>query len=239
MSVFPKTAPPLIVPGLITWLDAADPLGDKTLPANGAAISSWKDKSGQGNTVTQGTGAAQPTFVTSALAGLPTVRFNGSKWLSKTSGFPDIVNLTVFFVASMNAGTTAQAVYEISNGAAMNTGNLFLYDSSLSLRSRYIEGTSTTKTVSSAQSLPTGYFLNMSYYDGSNLYFLKDGVSVGSIASTANTNTLSRLDVGQLQNSSYRLIGDICELIIYNNSISSENRAIVQQYLANKWAMVG
>lgn len=55
---------------------------------NGSTVSSWNDKSGNGNNVTQGTAGKQPTYVTStaALNNQPSLSFNGanSNWLGKT-----------------------------------------------------------------------------------------------------------------------------------------------------------
>jgi len=57
------------------WLDAADA---STVLFNGSNVSEWRDKSGLGNHVSNGTPATQPTYLTTAFNGLPTVSFTAT-----------------------------------------------------------------------------------------------------------------------------------------------------------------
>jgi hypothetical protein len=54
------------------WLDAADA---STVTLNGSTVSQWQDKSGFSNHVSNATPATQPTYLTTAFNGLPTVSF--------------------------------------------------------------------------------------------------------------------------------------------------------------------
>lgn len=54
------------------WLDAAEA---DTVILNGSTVSQWQDKSGLGNHVSNATAATQPTYLTTAFGGLPTVSF--------------------------------------------------------------------------------------------------------------------------------------------------------------------
>ena len=57
ISFIPYTAVygPLSLPGTTCqlWLDGADPLGNNSVPANGATVSTWVDKSRNGRNATQ------------------------------------------------------------------------------------------------------------------------------------------------------------------------------------------
>ena len=50
--VYAQIATPLEVPDLVFWVDAEDVNGDNTVPADGATVSTWADKSGNGNDLT-------------------------------------------------------------------------------------------------------------------------------------------------------------------------------------------
>ena len=70
--------------GMILWLDAEDfdAGGDATnQPIDGAAISQWRDKSDNGNRLSQSTVVHQPTFHAEAVGGRPAVRFHGDDFL--------------------------------------------------------------------------------------------------------------------------------------------------------------
>ena len=57
---------PRQIPGCALWLDGADPAGTGVVPANGATVSTWVDKSGLGNNATTYTGTV--TYSSNALS---------------------------------------------------------------------------------------------------------------------------------------------------------------------------
>jgi hypothetical protein len=57
------------------WLDASDA---GTITLNGANVSQWNDKSGNGKHATQATAAAQPDFSATGLNGKPSINFAGT-----------------------------------------------------------------------------------------------------------------------------------------------------------------
>jgi len=54
------------------WLDAAEA---DTVVLNGSNVSQWQDKSGLGNHVSNANAGTQPTYLTTAFGGLPTLSF--------------------------------------------------------------------------------------------------------------------------------------------------------------------
>ena len=57
------------------WLDAAEA---DTVVLNGSTVSQWQDKSGLGNHVSSATVGTQPTYLTTAFGGLPTLSFTAA-----------------------------------------------------------------------------------------------------------------------------------------------------------------
>lgn len=69
-----------MVDGLYAWWRA-----DDAGSSDGDAVSSWSDRSGNGYTLSQGTGAKQPTYKTNILDGEPVVRFDGGDYLQAST----------------------------------------------------------------------------------------------------------------------------------------------------------
>lgn len=84
---------------LLLWLDGNDPNNNNTIPANGSAIATWKDKSKNGNNFTQSTGAQQPINLNNAIGnGRNMVNF-GASVFNQMDSTP--INLTANFSLMM------------------------------------------------------------------------------------------------------------------------------------------
>ncbi len=64
---------PQSINNLVCWYQTADLLNSGALPSNGATVSTWKDKSGNGRDLT--TNAGSPTFQTNFTNSKPAVHF--------------------------------------------------------------------------------------------------------------------------------------------------------------------
>jgi len=76
-----------VTSNLALWLDATTLTGTY---ANGQAVTSWTDLSGNGRNYTQGNGSFQPMFVSSGANSKPSVRFDGNDFLTipRVIGWP-------------------------------------------------------------------------------------------------------------------------------------------------------
>ncbi len=95
--------------GLQVWFDAKDPNGDGTIPANGANISTWVDKSGNGRNATIRTSAGSVTYNTSTNG----IAFNGAGSLNSSLSLANTAPLTCFIVlssASLSAFRSALSI---------------------------------------------------------------------------------------------------------------------------------
>jgi len=74
------TGPGDVDTGLLLWLDASDPDNDddsNNNPADGTAVTTWSDKSGNGNDATRTSSDGTPIYVTSSnINNIPAFRFN-------------------------------------------------------------------------------------------------------------------------------------------------------------------
>ncbi len=118
---------PSDVSGLVAHFDAADPFGDATLPAGGAALDSWTNLV-DGTAVTQATAANQPTWHDDrTLTGRPAVRFDaGAVYLSGSFSLPnDKTIIAVGQCLGLGAGGGDYVIGELAgaNKWAVNQAN--------------------------------------------------------------------------------------------------------------------
>jgi hypothetical protein len=106
------------------WIDAGDINGDGDYtnnPAGGSAVTTWVDKSGNANNLTQATAASKPTYNT--LAGTSVVRWDNTGAVVNYMTVTTPASLSpgsMFFVLRMlDAGDGANCLFD--NNAANNT----------------------------------------------------------------------------------------------------------------------
>jgi len=229
---------PTQITGLQLWLDATDVNGNGTSVANGASISTWTDKSGNGR---NGTANTSITYATSGLGtGYPALTFTGSQWVNGSVSISG-TTMTVFNVFSMNSSSPfAARVLALARTETNDFDNVayvgILRQSSTNI-GPYRNGTYTQATTPYATRL-----MNTTYFDGTNQYTATNGgtssssASSGSFAVTAyrvanNTNS-GDTAAGALN-------GFVGEVLVYNSSLITAQRQQVEGYLAWKWGLQG
>ena len=206
---------PTVAAGLIFWMDGADPAGTGVLPANGASITTWVDKSGNGKNATA-SAAATYSLSTKSLV------FTGAQYY--TTPFTTVpTTISVFLVINIGGGgymdmmagvlqvisngynqlVTIPGGSHVLNGATMASGTTLLYnftfDSSASAAIYYNGALTGTR-------------------NGSTSYTGNGSIVIGSSDGVHETYT-----------------GTISEILIYNSVLSTTNRQKIEGYLAWKW----
>ena len=214
----------------VLWLDATDPAGTGVQPANSSTLASWFDKSGRGNTVTQGTTANQPTYVTGVVGGNPVVRFNGTNNSLQTSTFTALgtSNLSFWLVERNLNGSQGCAPYSFNSGP--NGGIVFQYNGGIQ---PMYSGSNPVPYTSSVARID---FYNRTNTGTNDITYL-NGV-VASTGADNNTGTYpTTFAVGQRMSGSLYTSGDICEILIFTGTPTSTQRQSVESYLAAKWGL--
>lgn len=93
---------PALLPGLVYWFDPAETYPGQVTTASGL-ITQVTDKSGNGYTVSQASGAKQPEYIAAALNGLHAARFTNDA-LAASGPLPISTALSVFAVTNAAAG---------------------------------------------------------------------------------------------------------------------------------------
>jgi len=204
---------PVSTPGCLLWLDASDPLGDGTVPADGAK-DAWIDKAGVGD-ATQVSSAAQPVFKANSLNGKPVFTFNGS---SQYFQFPKLSNIvTLFWVMRESdhndyhffiADDTAYDFHRGDNGV--------------------IWGDPSSDNVRNGQTR-----LDQADVNGTSAVFPADGgyhiLSLVAAGPTTADSLSSDRTFGRYWH------GEIAEVVLYNRALTSTEVTDVENYLNSKW----
>lgn len=231
---------PSAISGLALWLDAGDIKGNGSATADGAAITNWVDKSGNGRNALAGTGTSSWPHVRSAsFNGKPALYFAGTNYLdagattvyNNTNGMtifvicrtPSASNIAVISKDCWNANQREWAIHSGDFQCQKQTNSM-----NVSNRVDFLAITNTQQMIGRWQ-------------PGIRTEIIRDGDSLGAALSPASsmTPTTCRLLVGSVNsNDSTRyLTGDIAEVAIYSRALATNEMHLVGASLAAKYAL--
>jgi hypothetical protein len=244
------------------WLDASD-ISTITVATG---VSEWRDKSGLGRNVTQGTGIAQPTLTLNELNGKSVLSFNGSQYLTSintaaTWNFLHNTNGSSVF-AVWKAGNVADpnTIYTLlgNNGAASaNTGYYIIYDDRASASrndaiisqiSRGVTGqvAASNTTANGVHPANTPVIISLIADPNNGVAANRSFLRINRTLTQANvdinapvaTDASFVLQIGAAGNNVVLHVGYIAEVIILSSIVSNNTRQILEGYLAWKWGMI-
>ncbi|MDX2128160.1 MAG: T9SS type A sorting domain-containing protein [Chloroherpetonaceae bacterium] len=224
--------------GLRFWLRASDITG-----ANGDSIGTWPDNSGNGRAASS-TGSFRPTLVTNAINGLPTVRFNGDGGTTKNQPLMVVQDSTVgtvnvFIVLAHQrdplVADPGQAVDVVmagktdfpSRGFGFSTYNTFANRGNREIRREggINEGTDGNVTIRK-----NGFAISATLNLGEYAIIQYDANGFSNTGGSGFPFVL-----GALRDSLRAGKNDIAEVIVYNRSLTTEEREQVENYLSGRY----
>ena len=213
---------PTYLPGIQLWLDGADPLASGTAPADGTAITTWYDKSGNGR---NGTGTGSPPYVSAS----SNISFNGSQYFTTAyTSFAAAETIFVVYSVTNNSSQAALVDTNSSGGRAFQhyqTNGPSLASSAIAWRA--------TGTIPITSGVT--YIAEASYSSAGISIFVNGLTSVTNATNPSFTAGTTTIGYGNFN--SWYLTGSISEIIIYNTVLSAPQRQVVEGYLAWKWNM--
>lgn len=227
----PSDTPGGVSSGLAMWFKA-DTLG----LADGTAVSTWADQSGNALDLTQATSGNRPLCKTAILNGLPVVRFDGvNDYLIRTTANALFTSsaYSIFVVAVPRGG--AGAFRGIVGNPGGTTNGYVLYASNANtLQINYAGANTGTGAV--AVGTP---FVGATTCDGSNTIVYLNGASAGSRTATYTPPTVGgEFIIGaNRQLLEFPFSGDVAEVVLYNRVVNSTERAAVTAYLGAKYGI--
>lgn len=233
---------PTDISGLQMWLDANDGF---TVNANEfGTVLSWENK-GDLSGVFDLSGTADVRYGDNFINGLNVVTFNADAYMlgSYAMNFQD---RSMFFVSRRNqdisGGTftwlTSDTAGGLESGISESSGTYSYLIAKHPGFAVELDFDTTTNTTGYAE-LAT--FINSSI-DVSNNYVAFNGTQqipvVNNLASGYNTSLINYYLGNYFGGSTLPNDYDLCELIIYDSVLTSDQRAAVEGYLIKKWAIV-
>ena len=248
MSIVEKSSQPYSgfdptqIPGCTLWLDAAD---SSTLTLSGSSVTSWRDKSGGGISMTAST--TRPTLSTAAYNGRNAINFGGSACFQNTT-FPFTTSSrTTFFVYDElveqdNVGVLTFA----SSGTDYNQLNSLLYETGNKPSNQYLQILQafgqTGGLALTIQPTTISFALYSDTFGSARETVYVNGTQTGTATtSAAFTNSTGLIIGGRMQggNVSGFLKGNIGEILLFTRPLGTLERQQVEGYLAAKWGLVG
>lgn len=225
---------PTAISGTQLWLDAADNTSNSITFGTGNAVATWRDKSGNDRDISQNTISSRPTFEPS----LSAVRFSNTvSRLDLSAGLPpsyDILTVGTPLPSNVNAWRTLLQVVSPNPGVEV-ASHIMLVE------------TGTTRM--------GAWFSNFLPYDTINwtnqrgLLFTRLNPNLtlnaafnGTTSLTAPTTAVGRgtsssIFFGNNGGVSAQPFGDVNELILNSNALSTSDRQRLEGYLAWKWGL--
>jgi hypothetical protein len=219
------------IEGCMVWLDGADPAGTGVQPANGAAVSTWVDKSGRSmNGTAAGTGT--PTFDSTKRA----ISFSGANHYSlPNNAYPTGNSSYTYFMI---------VTFTVINGGGVLGGGGFSGSDSIGFRNNGVGGGFYAYWFGNDIYSPTSYTANqissiVSFYTtgGSRTLIQNFTTATGNIPTIQRNQSAANNAVGRTFSTEW-MTGFIHEIIVYNTALVTSQRQQVEGYLAYKWGLV-
>jgi hypothetical protein len=223
--------------------------------SNNDPVSTWSDSSTSGWNATASSGD-RPTYITAAQNSLPIVRFSGSNHLSLGSInlFRNVGGGTIYAVTKDAAITTIGQVFHGPNPSGnvrlgLNSGGVGSGNNDkFRTAGRRLDEDSGLAAVSTGQVTTnwtllgcvadwTGSVLTLyvnAEVDGQNTSFHSGGNTSNTASSSDNTCIGSTFT-----NNNNNFNGDIAEIVVVHEALSTGDRQKLEGYLAHKWGLTG
>lgn len=233
-----KTSPVNDIENLVAWYETS--LDSSFVAAeakNATAIGTWYDNNPHAisrKNATQSTTANKPKFYVNIFNNaLPAVRFDGTNDYLDFDG-ADLVNssYTIFVVEQRRA--TGYLPFIGGTGGSLNTVLVLGYSSSTNLtQSQYSNDLNYTVTAYSSPAVAIHTFV-LNTTSGKS-YWVSGGSSADATegSQTASLTSFAGSNLGKFSSNYFN--GDLAEIIIFNRSLKSEERRLIEKYLGEKY----
>jgi hypothetical protein len=224
---------PTQIDGCMMWLDAADA---ESVVLSSSNVTNWLDKSGLGNHMSQGTSSYQPTWSATASNGKGGVTFDGSDNRLDCAEFTTVLasgasENDIIIVCKLLSSQTDKTIYDAIDGSKRR---MLVISADGTYVSSYTSSTSLAAPSGGMNDLGS---LNIFYTRYSNSGFMyKNGkllVSGDNMGSGNPGFDDFRLGANTTPGDFCNCL--ICEVLIYNRALSTDERQSVELYLSRKW----
>jgi hypothetical protein len=231
---------PKTISGLVGWWDAND---SSTITLNSTTVSEWRDKSGVGVALTQGTAAEQPTYQTAYVNGKNAMTFDGGDVLSAATSVT-LADNTVIVVAREDANVNFAGVfvYYPASGNDNSNANAWLLEMQATTTLLRLGASTFTIDYAGTGTLPLSVItIRRQTAAGDRQTLRTNGVTRGTNASESTGTAAGILLGGRFQSgvisASFRAQMTLCEVLAWNRALSVSEYQTVERAMGRKWGM--
>jgi hypothetical protein len=258
-STFKSPVPwtPAQLTGLIAWYkadnDSTNVFSDVgcTTPqtTNGGNVLCWKDRSGVGRNITNGSGSGRPTYTLAGLNGKPTITFvaASSQYLGMGTGtaMGTGTSGSGFAIGTMNTGTNSfgRLVTYAPPAAGDGTtgGFIYVFRATATNAIEATKGPTVVTAAGAAVSLATETRFG-AIANGTTITSYINGAAAGTPGSGSNSFISggcifvgTNVGSGCSPSTGGEWDGNVSEIVITNTAMSSTDIANLDAYLAARW----
>jgi len=230
LTLSSPTSPPS---GPILWVDGSNPLNTGVPPTNGAAVTTWFDKSVNSNNMIA---AVNGTYSSNSQNGLGTIAFNSSFYRSTITNI-SYYPADVYLVVKLNS-LIHNDVCGLTYGGSFNSLTFGEYTAG-----KWHNGSDgfnrTPNAVASVTETSTGFLIMSWSIANNNFYIYRNGIQIMVTTSYSFVSPSAVFTLGTRwgPGASGQLSGNIAEAILYTSQLNTTNRQLTEGYLANKWGL--
>jgi hypothetical protein len=238
----PVMGPPAEIANLVFWLDAGVGVN-----LNGGNVASWEDRSENAYLFEQSSSAAQPVYnATGCSDGLPAISFDGADFLEEvltTDGYTRS-NLSVFFVHRLTAQNRWATLFRFGMQGvnADNVPQLGMVDNDNRLGIHRVDYAEYNISVPYSSSPINDWYISslqrVDFGQPSAQWEVRSNSLFSSGADWGGSDLNDYVQIGHYNEGAlFGYIGDICEVIMYSEALSENDRLTIEQYLSNKYSI--
>jgi len=216
--------------------------------SDGDAVASWSDSSGGGNTLTQSTAGAQPSYETNEVNSLPIVRFDkdaspGDNVFSADLGGNFEPGTGDFFIALVAKFPTATGTQFFMTKAASGTQglNVYLYNGTIVFRPQTSGGTTNNiqQTSAADDAFHTIVCSRSSSVLGSEFDGSPFSTDNGSKVNDGDLNNDANFNIGSTSTGGLDVDMDLAEALVGVGTLSDADMERITGYFAHKYGLEG
>jgi hypothetical protein len=205
-------------------LDAND---NSSIVHDSNLVSEWKDKSSNGNNATQTVSANKPSTGTSEINGLNSIKFDGNSDFLNVASFSGTPS--IYLLIKINDRYGVKRILSQGNFENANGEGFFLR-----VKDNYIELNMYPASLTSPINSNTAYIISL---DLSTKIWV-NGTLVASTDQKQLTST-EAFNISSFGNGTGEFYdGNVGEIILIDSLSTSDDRHILEGYLAHKWGIV-
>jgi hypothetical protein len=207
-------------------------------------VSGWADQSGFGNNASQSVAGSRPSY-SNTLNGRPVITFDGTADHLRVDSLSSLFNgndtpVSIFTVVKNSFPVaTNQVVFGAFNSASTN----YYHIHSILNLNRFVmqrRAVFPDSTIAEPSTLITGQVnVLSSIFRGTTVDMYINGVGQTGLALNVGTfgSNVNRVSIGARVASLTDLFfgGDVAEILIYNNAVTTNDAIKIQEYLRKRW----